>query len=200
MLLLKVPVNPQYNKEHTQSKLGRGNDGGNITSSLETTTSPLNCLQNINKLSPLEHLPRLCMKGMFQESIMTNWWRKQSQIPFSMYARPSEKMASQILHSMTTPCLDLFYNDSIEPSEMQTQRKSIKRPSQCQSSQNLERKQSQNYQQQFSNLQDSEFSLPADLVNTSKYLQQNNDEQKSSAFKTFDFSKKDASLHMIMMN
>ncbi len=25
---------------------------------------------------------------------MTNWLRKQSQIPFSMYAQPSEKMAS----------------------------------------------------------------------------------------------------------
>jgi hypothetical protein len=40
------------------------------------------------------------------------------------------------------------------------------------------------------NLRDLEYSLPADLVNTSKYLQQNMDEQKSSAFKTFDFSKK----------
>jgi hypothetical protein len=44
------------------------------------------------------------------------------------------------------------------------------------------------------------ISLPADLVNTSKYLQQNNDEQKSSAVKTSDFSKKDASLHTITMN
>jgi hypothetical protein len=73
-------------------------------------------------------------------------------------------MASQILHSMTTPSLDLFYNNSNEPSEMQTQRKSIKRPSKCQSSQNLERKQSRNYQQQFLKSPDSEYSLPADLV------------------------------------
>jgi hypothetical protein len=127
-LLLKLPVNPQYNEEHMQSKLGRGNDGGNITSSLETTTSSSNCLHNINKLNSLERLPWLYM-GNFQESIMTNWLRKQSLIPFSMYTQPSEKMASQILHSMTMPSLDLFYNESIEPSEMQTQWKSTKRPS-----------------------------------------------------------------------
>ncbi len=135
------------------------------------------------------------------------WWysdrrplRKQSQIPFSTNARPSEKMASQILHLMTMPSLDLFCNNSIEPSEMQTQRKSIKRPSQCQSLQNLERKQSWNYQQQILNSRDLEYSLPADLVTTSKYLQQYNEEQKFSAFKTSDFSKKDASSHTITMN
>jgi hypothetical protein len=85
-LLHKLPVNPQYNEEHTQSKLGCGNNGGNIASSLETTTSASHRLHNTNKLNLLEHLPWLCMKGSFQESIMTNWLRKQSQIPFSMYA------------------------------------------------------------------------------------------------------------------
>jgi hypothetical protein len=49
-LLLKLPVNPQYNEEHTRSKLGHGKDEGNITSSLETTTSSLNRLHHINKL------------------------------------------------------------------------------------------------------------------------------------------------------
>jgi hypothetical protein len=34
VLLLELPVNLQYNKEHTQSKLGHGNNGGDITSSL----------------------------------------------------------------------------------------------------------------------------------------------------------------------
>jgi hypothetical protein len=50
VLLIKLPVNPQYNEEHRQSKLGNGNDGGNITSSLETTTYSLNHLHDINKL------------------------------------------------------------------------------------------------------------------------------------------------------
>ncbi len=112
-LLLKLPVNPQYNEEHMQSKLGCGNDGGNITSSSETTISSLSCLLNINKLNLLECLPWLCVKGDFQESIMTYWLRKQSQIPFNMFVHPSEKTASQILHLMRMPSLDLFYNNSI---------------------------------------------------------------------------------------
>jgi hypothetical protein len=97
-LLLKLPMNPQYDKEQcTRSKLGHENDGGSITSSLETMTSSSNRLHDINELDLLERLPWLCMKGNFQESIMTNWLRKQSQIPFSMYAQPSEKTGSQLL-------------------------------------------------------------------------------------------------------
>ena len=59
VLLLKLLANPQYNEEHMQSKLGCGNDGGNITSSSETTISSLSCLLNINKLNLLECLPWL---------------------------------------------------------------------------------------------------------------------------------------------
>ena len=55
-LLLKLLANPQYNKEHMRNKLGRGNNGGNITSSLETMTSSLNHLHNIKELNLLEQM------------------------------------------------------------------------------------------------------------------------------------------------
>ncbi len=62
---------------------------------------------------------------------MISWSRAQSQVPFNMYAQPSEKMASQILPSTKMQDLASFYSNSIRPSAKQTQQKSIRKRFQC---------------------------------------------------------------------
>ena len=130
-LLRKLPVNQQYREVHTQSKLWRGNVGARTTVVLEMTTSSSNLSQSINESESLEPLPWLFEKDGFQDQLMTDWLKAQSQVPFHMYARPSEKTASQIPHSTMTPGLASFYKDYIGASRMHTQQKSTKRPFQC---------------------------------------------------------------------
>ncbi len=130
-LLQKSPVNQQFNEVHTQSKLGHGNDGASTTNALGTMTSSLNISHDINKSKSSEPLPWLCKKESFWDQLMTYWLKAQSQVPFHMYARPSEKTASQTHPSTKMPGLDSFYSNSIGASKTQTQQRNTKRPSQC---------------------------------------------------------------------
>jgi hypothetical protein len=116
-LLQKLPVNQQFNEVHTQSKLGRGNNGASTTNALGTTTSSSNISHNINVSKSSEPLPWLCKKDGFWDQLMTDWLKAQSQVPFHMYAQPSEKKASQTHPSMKIPGLDSFYSDSIGASK-----------------------------------------------------------------------------------
>jgi hypothetical protein len=116
-LLQKLPVNHQFNEVHMQSKLGHGNDGVSTTNALGTMTSSSNISHDINKSKSLEPLRWLCEKDGFWDQVMTNWLKAQSQLPFHMYAQPSEKTASQTHPSMKMPGLDSFYSDSIGASK-----------------------------------------------------------------------------------
>jgi hypothetical protein len=71
-LLQKLPVNQQFNKVHTRSKLGRGNDGASTTNALGTTTSSSKNSHDINKSKSLEPLPWLCKKDGFWDQLMTD--------------------------------------------------------------------------------------------------------------------------------
>ena len=130
-LLQKLPVNQQFNEVHTQSKLGRGNNGASTTNALGTTTSSSNISHNINVSKSSEPLPWLCKKDGFWDQLMTDWLKAQSQVPFHMYARFSEKTASQTHPSTKMPGLASFYSNSIGASNTQTKQRSTKRPSQC---------------------------------------------------------------------
>ena len=143
-LLRKLPVNQQYNEVHTRSKLWRGNVGASTMVALEMTTSSLNLSPSISESKSWEHLPWLSGKDGLWDQLSTDWLKAQSQVPFHMYVQPSEKTASQIPHSTTTPGLASFYKDSIVASKMQIQQKSINRPYQCLSLQKLDERQSQN--------------------------------------------------------
>jgi hypothetical protein len=187
-LLQKLPMNQQFNKVHTRSKLGRGNDGASTTNALGTTTSSSNISHDINESKSLKPLPWLCKKDGFWDQLMTNWLKAQSQVPFHMYAQPSEKMASQTHPSTKMPGLDSFYSNSIGASKTQTQQRNTKRLSQCVSSQRLEKRQSLSSPLQFPNLPALQSSLHADLVNTSRYLLPTNTEQQSFNFTTLDSS------------
>jgi hypothetical protein len=128
-LLQKLPVNQLFKEKHTSSKLEHGNVGESTISSSETRTSSSNPSLGTSKSSSLELLPWLCVKDSFQDQLMISWLRAQSQVPFNMYVRPSEKMASQILPLTKMQDLASFYNDSIGPSAKQTQQKSIRKQS-----------------------------------------------------------------------
>ena len=139
-LLQKLPANQQFNKVNMQSKLGHGNDSASTTNALGTTTSSSNISQDINESKSSKPFPWLCKKDGFRDQLMTNWLKTQSQVPFHMYARPSEETASQTHPSMKMPGLDSFYSDSIGASKTQTQQRNTKRPSQCVSLQRLEKR------------------------------------------------------------
>ena len=187
-LLQKLPVNQQYREVHTRSKLWRGNVGASTTVASETTTSSLNHSPSIRESNSLEPLPWLCEKDGFRDQLMTDWLKAQSQVPFHMYARPSEKTASRTPHSTTMPGLVSFYNDSIVASKTQIQRRSTKRPSQCLSSPKSDARQLRSSRSQFRNSPASPSSSLAGPANTSKYQQPTNAEQQSFAFATSDSS------------
>ncbi len=188
VLLQKLPMNQQFNEVHMRSKLGHGKDGASTTNALGTTTSSSNISHDINESKSLEPLPWLCEKDGFWDQLMTNWLKAQSQVLFHMYARPSEKTASQTHPSTKMPGLDSFYSDSIRASKTQTQQRNTKRPSQCVSSQRSEKRQSLSSPSQFPNLPALQSSLNADLVNTSRYQLPTNAEQQSFNFATSDSS------------
>ncbi len=187
-LLQKLPVNQQFNKVHTRSKLGRGKDGASTTNALGTTTFPSNISHNINESKSSEPLPWLCEKDSFWDQLTTDWLKAQSQVLFHMYARPSEKTASQTHPSTKMPGLDSFYSDSIGAAKTQTQQRNTKRPSQCVSLQRLEKRQSLSSPSQFPNLTALQPSLHANLANTSRYQLPTNAEQQSFNFTSSDSS------------
>jgi hypothetical protein len=199
-LLQKLPVNQQFNEVHTRSKLGHGNDGASTTNALGTTTSSSNISHDINKSKSLEPLPWLCKKDGFWDQLMTNWLKAQSQIPFHMYAQPSEKMASQTHPSTKMPGLDSFYSNSIGASKTQTQQRNTKKPSQCVSSQRSEKRQSLSSPSQFTNLPALQSSSHADLANASRYQLPTNAEQQSFDFTTSDSSRTANSSATMMQN
>jgi len=127
-LLLKLPVSAQLSEVHTRSKIGCGDGGKNTPVQLESKkissskTSP-----EITDTSSSVRLPWLSGRQDFQEHLMNDWLQAQSKIPCSMYARPFEKMGTQIHPSTTTGCLHSFYRDNFGRSKIQTQKKSIKK-------------------------------------------------------------------------
>ena len=199
-LLRKLPVNQQYNEVHTQSKLWCGYVGASTMVALEMTTSSLNLSPSISESKLWEPLPWLSGKDGFRDQLSTDWLKAQSQVPFHMYAQPSEKTASRIPHSTTTPGLVSFYKDSIVASKTQIQQKSIKRPSQCLSLQKLDKRQSQNSRSQFHNSPASQSTLHAGLANTSKYQQPTKDKQRSFDSVTSDSSEMGSSSTTTTMN
>jgi hypothetical protein len=81
-------------------------------------------------------LPWLCVKGDFQDHLMSDWLKAQSTVPSRMFARPSGRIADPTLPKTTTYSLASFYKDYIDHSRMKTPKKSNKKQSRPVSSQN----------------------------------------------------------------
>ncbi len=71
-LLLKLPTNPQYNKKHTRTKLGRGTGGQPTAVGLDLPTHSSTISPAPQKSSSLMPLPWLCAKRNFQDHLMTD--------------------------------------------------------------------------------------------------------------------------------
>jgi hypothetical protein len=83
-LLLKLPAKAQFNEKHTRTSLGRGTDGQSTADGLDSRTPSLTISpapQGSNSLAPL---PWLCAKQDFQDHLMTDWLKVQSQVPSHM--------------------------------------------------------------------------------------------------------------------
>ncbi len=150
-LLLKLPVNAQYNKKHTRTKLGCGTGGQPTAVGLDSPTHSSPTSSAPQKSRSLVHLPWLCAKRNFQDHLMTYWLMAQSQVPSHMYVRPSGSTAEPTLPSMTIENLNSFYNGNSDLSKRPTQQRNIRKQSQCPSPQPLPSNKYQSLTDQSSN-------------------------------------------------
>ena len=151
VLLLKLPVNPQYNQKHTRTKLGHRTGGQHTAVGLDLPTHSLMISLAPPKSSSSEPLPWLCTKQDFQDHLMTDWLTAELQVPSHMYVRPFVSMADPTHHSMTTESLGSFYNKNYDPSKKPTQQRNTKKQSHCPSSQPLPSNKYRSWTDQLSN-------------------------------------------------
>ena len=128
--LQKLPVKEQLQETHTRAKLDHGDDtyctSNRSDSDMMSTSTPL---QEPNEIGSCALSPWLCGRRDFQDRLMTNWLREQSEIPFRMYARPSGRMEDPIQQRTTIGNLASFYNDYFEHSETKTRTRSNRKRS-----------------------------------------------------------------------
>jgi hypothetical protein len=190
LLLQQLPVSKRLREVHTRSKLGHGSGGKSTPSPLEseTTTTSSFSLKRTNT-SSLEHLPWLSGMQSFQNHLMNDWLRAQSEIPSSMFAQPSEKMGIQTQHLTKMANLPSFYSKNSGRSKTQIPKKSTKKPSLCQSSLKSTSATAPNSKGQQASLQPLQSSLQCVPVNTSRFRRPSSEEPKSSDEGTSTFSR-----------
>jgi hypothetical protein len=109
-LLLRLPVKLQLQEKHTRTNLGRGHDGQPTVAGLDSRTHSLTTSHVTHESNSLGPLPWLCRKPVFQDHLMSDWLKTQSQVPSHMYVRPSMSTVDPIHPWTTTARLDSFYN------------------------------------------------------------------------------------------
>ncbi len=112
-LLQRLPVKQQLVEKHTRTKLGRGtatHDGASLSAS-ETTLSSTDSPDNIESRS-WAPLPWLSVKDGFLDEMMIPWLKNQSQIPSTLWLRPSESMDAKTQRKTSTITLHDFYADN----------------------------------------------------------------------------------------
>jgi hypothetical protein len=80
-------------------------------SDLDTTPSLTGC-QDSTRLKLWAHLPRLFAKGNFQEQLMLPWLTTQSEIPSTLWLRPSGTMEGTTPNKTQKITLHNFYGVS----------------------------------------------------------------------------------------
>ena len=130
-LLQKLPVKEQLRERHTRTKLGH--DAGGMSGpnpSVSTTTSCSSTSPSTKESSSSELLPWLCVADNFWDHLSIPWLTAQSEVPFHMWHRPSEKMVGQTQQKTKTTNLADFYLANTGPSKTQILHQSNKKPSQ----------------------------------------------------------------------
>ena len=129
-LLQKLPVKEQLRERHTRTKLGRGGDGKLTVTPLESSKMSSSTIsRNLKGSNSWEPSPWLCVEDDFQDQLMTPWLKAQSEVPFHMWHRPSEKMTGQIQQEMRTVSFEEFYHANSGCSKTMIQTRSNKKPS-----------------------------------------------------------------------
>ena len=129
-LLQKLPVKEQLRERHTRTKLGRGGDGKLTVTPLESSKMSSSTIsRNPKGSNSWEPSPWLCVEDDFQDQLMTPWLKAQSEVPFHMWHRPSEKMTGQIQQETKTVSLEDFYHANTGRSETTIQTRSNKKQS-----------------------------------------------------------------------
>jgi hypothetical protein len=122
--LRQLPVKEQLREEHTRANLDPGDVSKSTStqSGSDTTTTSIH-LQDHNNIRSCAPSPWLCGRRGFQDQLMTNWLKEQSEVPSRMYARPSGTVEGSIQPRTTTGNLASFYQDYSELSETKIQTK-----------------------------------------------------------------------------
>jgi hypothetical protein len=109
-LLLRLPVKLQLQEKHTRTKLGCGCNGQPTAAGSDSQTHSLTTSHAMHESNSLELLPWLCGKLAFQDHLMSDWIKAQTQVPTYMYVRPSTSTVDPIHPWMMTARLNAFYN------------------------------------------------------------------------------------------
>jgi hypothetical protein len=111
-LLLRLPMKLQLQEKHTRTKLGRGCDGQPTAAGLDSQTHSSTTSHATHESYSSELLPWLCRKLIFQDHLISDWLKAQSQVPSHMYVRPSASTVNPIQPWLTMARLDSFYNEN----------------------------------------------------------------------------------------
>ena len=113
LLLLWLPVKQQLEEEHLRTKLGRGNGAQSTATASDSDTTPSSTgCQDSTRSKLWAHLPWLFAKGNFQEQLMLPWLTAQSEIPSTLWLRPSRTTEGTTPNEMQKITLHDFYGVS----------------------------------------------------------------------------------------
>ena len=134
-LLQRLPPKTQSQEKHKRTKLRRGNDGSpgaSPSGSKRTASSSMNSPEE-KESDSWEPLPWLFVKDDFQDHLSKPWLKAQSEVPFHLWLRPSEKMTIPTPQKTRMVNLADFYRGYSDRSKKGTQTQSNKKhcPLQC---------------------------------------------------------------------
>ncbi len=109
-LLLRLPMKLQLQEKHTRTKLGHGQKGQPTAAGLDSRTQSSTTSHAMHESNSSGPLPWLCKKPVFQDHLMSDWLKAQSQVPSYTYVRPSASTVNPIHPWTTTARLNSFYN------------------------------------------------------------------------------------------
>ena len=130
-LLRQLPEMTQSPEQHQKSKLVHGLGGASLSNSsnMTKTNSSTNYRPKL-KITSYHASHKLNEKHCFLTKLSQDWLREQSEVPLTMYHRPSETMAATT-HGFTKMArLHDFYLNSIKATKTKTLPRNNKKPSQ----------------------------------------------------------------------
>ena len=134
--LQKMPEKSPSREIQQRSKIARGTDGKNFINQLNSrTTSSLKISQRTRESESLEPSQNQSDKGnILKENLQIPWLLQQSQVPWTMWLRPSGTINSMTCASTIQENLHVFYCDSTKAIRTRINLQNNKKLSPCASS------------------------------------------------------------------